>query len=51
MAKNEGGPVSPIRVSGYPDTIYWYNESAHVATNLPALTITDDAENVWEKLP
>lgn len=50
-AKNECGQTSAIRVSGYPNTIYWYGESARVATNLPALTITDDFENVWEKLP
>jgi hypothetical protein len=51
MAKNECGQTTSIRVSGYPNTIYWFGESARVATNLPALTITDDYENVWEKLP
>ncbi|WP_136623749.1 hypothetical protein [Bradyrhizobium centrolobii] len=53
IAQNECGQSSPIQVSGWGDTIYFYGESARVtqaAPNLP-VTITDDAQNVWEKLP
>jgi hypothetical protein len=53
IAQNECGDRTPIRVSGWGDTIYFYGESARItqaAPNLP-VTITDDYQNVWEKLP